>query len=348
MDEKTKSFKLSKKAEIAQDSDEFFRLIFDQTPIGSIIVSLDYTPLRVNEVFSRMLGYSKEELLLMKFPEYTYAEDLDADLKQRKLLISGAIDNFVMEKRYIHKDGGIVWVNLYASAVKDQSNTLVSMLIMVEDITKRKQMEKLVNQRTDKLVNINKILNVEIDDYAKAEIKLENINKILNVEIDDYAKAEIKLENINKILNVEIDDYENAEIKLENLIDKLKISNIALEQFAYVASHDLKEPLRMITSFLQLLKKNYEDNLDEDANDYIEYAMDGAKRLDLMINDLLEFSMIGSKKRELKYLNSEKIVETGSNKLKNLIKDNNAIVTYDPLPQSMLMINKWFNYSRTS
>ena len=332
MDEKTKSFKLSKKAEIAQDSDEFFRLIFNQTPIGSIIVSLDYTPLRFNEVFSRMLGYSKEELLLMKFPEYTYPEDLDADLKQRKLLISGAIDNFVMEKRYIHKDGGIVWVNLYASAVKDQSNTLVSMLIMVEDITKRKQMEKLVNQRTDKLVNINKILNVEIDDYAKAEIKLENINKILNVEIDDYAKAEIKLENINKILNVEIDDYENAEIKLENLIDELKISNIALEQFAYVSSHDLKEPLRMITSFLQLLKKNYEDNLDEDANDYIEYAMDGAKRLDLMINDLLEFSMIGSKKRELKYLNSEKIVELVLINLKTLIKDNNAIVTYDPLP----------------
>ena len=268
--EKIKNDKLHKKANIARDSEELFRLIFDQSPIGSIIVSLDYSPLRVNEAFSCMLGYSKKELLSMKFPEYTHPEDLEADLKQRKLLISGAIDNFVMEKRYIHKDGEIVWVNLYVSAVKDQSDTLVSMLVMVEDITKRKQMEKLVNQRTDKLVNINKILNVEIDDYAKAEIKLENINKILNVEIDDYEKAEIKLENINKILNVEIDDYENAEIKLENLIDKLKISNIELEQFAYVSSHDLKEPLRMITSFLQLLKKNYEDNLDEDANDYIE------------------------------------------------------------------------------
>ena len=66
-----------------------------------------------------------------------------------------------------------------------------------------------------------------------------------------------KLANINKLLNVEIDDHEKAEIKLDKLIKKLKISNEDLEQFAYVSSHDLREPLRMITSFLQLLKKRY-------------------------------------------------------------------------------------------
>ena len=332
MDEEIKSFKQRKKAEIAHDSEEFFRLIFDQSPIGTIIVSLDYTPLQVNEVFSRMLGYSKEELMSMKFPEYTYHEDLNSDLKQRKLLISGAIDNFVMEKRYIHKNGEIVWINLYVSGVKDESNKLVSILVMAKDITKRKQIEKLVNQHTDKLVNINKKLNIEIDDCEKAEIKLENINKILNVEIDDYEKAEIKLENINKILNVEIDDYEKAEIKLENLIDELKISNIELEQFAYISSHDLKEPLRMITSFLQLLQKKYSDNLDQDANEFINYAVDGAKRLDLLINDLLEFSRIGSQERELKYLNSEKIIDLVLINLKPLIQDNNVKITYDPLP----------------
>ena len=247
----------------------------------------------------------------MKFPEYTHSEDLEADLKQRKLLISGAIDNFEWEKRYIHKNGEIVWGNLYVSAIKDQSDTLVRILAMVEDITKRKQMEKLVSQRSDKLANINKILNVEIGDYEKAEIKLENINKILNVEICDHEKAEIKL---------------------EKLIDKLEISKIELEQFAYVSSHDLKEPLRMITSFLQLLKKKYEDDLDEDANNYINYAFDGAKRLDLMIDDLLEYSRIGSQERELKYLNSEKNVELVLINLKELLKDNNAIVTHDPLP----------------
>ena len=227
---------VQKKAEIAlRESEQLFRLIFDQSPLGSIIVSLDYGPLRVNNALSRMLGYSKEELLSMRFPEYTHPDDLDADLEQRKLLISGAIDNFVLEKRYIHKNGEIVWGNLYVSAVKNQKDKLISLLAMVEDITKRKQMEALVNKRTN------------------------------------------NLERINKILNVEIGDNEKAEIKLHNLIEKLKNSNKELEQFAYVSSHDLREPLRMITSFLQLLQKRYSADLDEDANDFINYAVDGAK-----------------------------------------------------------------------
>jgi chemotaxis family two-component system sensor kinase Cph1 len=280
-----------KKSEIAlMASEELFRLIFDQSPLGSVITSLDYTPLQINNAFSDMLGYSKKELSSMKFPEYTHPDDLDEEMGLKNLLTSGKINDFVMEKRYIHKNGEIICANLFIAALKDQTDTIVRFLVMVEDITERKEMEKLVTQRTDKLANINKILNVEIDDYEKGEIKLEN------------------------------------------LIDKLKISNIALEQFAYVSSHDLKEPLRMITSFLQLLKKNYEDNLDENANNYIKYAMDGAKRLDLMINDLLEFSLIGNQKRELKYLNSQKIVELVLINLKPLINDTNAIITHDQLP----------------
>ena len=112
----------------------------------------------------------------------------------------------------------------------------------------------------------------------------------------------------------------------------LEISNKAFEQFAYVSSHDLREPLRMITSFLQLLKRRYSDDLDEDANDFINYAVEGAKRLDMMINDLLEFSEIGTKERELIYLQSDKIVEQVLTNIETLIKDTNADVTYDSLP----------------
>ena len=83
----------------------------------------------------------------------------------------------------------------------------------------------------------------------------------------------------------------------ENLKD-LAQSNKELEQFAYITSHDLREPLRMITSFLQLLERRYKDNLDQDANDFIGYAINGAKRLDAMTNDLLKYSKITSEKRE--------------------------------------------------
>jgi two-component system, chemotaxis family, sensor kinase Cph1 len=138
--------------------------------------------------------------------------------------------------------------------------------------------------------------------------------------------------NISEMLDIERQDHESTEVLLEELTDDLEISNRALEQFAYVSSHDLREPLRMITSFLQLLKKRYEDDLDEDAHDFINYAVEGAKRLDMMLSDLLEFSKIGAQESELKYLHSERIVEQVLSNLKMSILDNNVDLTYDSLP----------------
>jgi chemotaxis family two-component system sensor kinase Cph1 len=244
------------------ESEKRFRLIFDQLPIGSIIVSLDHTPIRVNNALSIMLGYSKEELLSMKYQEYTHPDDLNMEIEMKILLNSGEIDSFEMEKRYIHKNGNVVWGKLYLSSVKDQTGTPVNIMSMVEDITKRKKLE----------------------------------------------------------------------IKEENLINKLESSNKELEQFAYVSSHDLKEPLRMITSFLQLLQRRYANDLDEDANDFIDFAVEGAQRLNSMINDLLEYSRIGSKEIKFEYLQSEKILETVQINLKPFVEDTNARITHDPLP----------------
>ena len=114
----------------------------------------------------------------------------------------------------------------------------------------------------------------------------------------------------------DISQLKKAENKLQNVINKLEISNQELKEFAYVASHDLKEPLRMITSFLKLLERKYGDDLNEEAKDYINYAVDGADRMDMMINDLLEYSRVESKEIEFKYLNSEKILEKALNNLK--------------------------------
>ncbi|MDP1553358.1 MAG: PAS domain S-box protein [Methanobacteriaceae archaeon] len=282
---------LQKNAEIERrKTEQLFRLIFDQSPLGSIIVSLDHIPLKVNDAISRMLGYSKEELLSMRLHEYDHPDDLDEELKKQKLLILGIIDNFILEKRFINKNGEILWGNLYVSSIKDKNDKLIGLLRMIENTTISKQMEELVNNHT------------------------------------------ANLERINRKLNVEIGDNEKAEIKLDQLIKKLQYSNKELEQFAYVSSHDLKEPLRMITSFLQLLQKRYSADLDKDANDFINYAVDGAKRMDMAINDILEYSRIGSQKREFNYLKSEKILEIVLINLKPLIKDTNTIITHDPLP----------------
>ena len=140
-----------------------------------------------------------------------------------------------------------------------------------------------------------------------------------------------KLETVNELLNLELSDHQNTEHELKKLIKELKISNQELERFAYVSSHDLKEPLRMITSFLQLLKQRYYDNLDQDANDFIDFAVEGALRMDMMINDLLKFSRVGNK-REFNQVNCENVINNIIKDLSTLIEETNTSIIIDPLP----------------
>ena len=127
-------------------------------------------------------------------------------------------------------------------------------------------------------------------------------------------------------------EHDNAEIAVQKSLIDVQRSNAELQQFAYVASHDLREPLRMITSFLQLLERRYSNKLDKDANEFIGFAVDGAKRLDDMINDLLSYSQVTRKEMEFNTINSEQILEQSLINLKVPIDENNAIVTHDSLP----------------
>ena len=131
---------------------------------------------------------------------------------------------------------------------------------------------------------------------------------------------------------MDITERKHYEENLECAMADLKRSNKELEEFAHITSHDLREPLRMITSFLQLLKKRYEDQLDDDANDFINFAVNGAKRLDTMTNDLLEYSRISSKKREIVTVKFEDVLKEALTNLKVPIEEINAVITHDPLP----------------
>ena len=202
------------------------------------------------------------------------------------------------------------------------------------------EMRRISSRQKNRLILKHRLSNGKIRnvDVQSGFIGQEDENVLCSIihDITIQKKAEDALidrnAQISEMLDIERHDHESTETLLEELTDDLEISNKTLEQFAYVSSHDLREPLRMITSFLQLLKKRYEDDLDEDAHDFINYAVEGAKRLDMMLTDLLEFSKIGTQESELKYLHSEKIVEQVLSNLKTFIYDNNAEVTYDSLP----------------
>jgi PAS domain S-box-containing protein len=131
----------------------------------------------------------------------------------------------------------------------------------------------------------------------------------------------------------------NQEIELTKLNDileeralKLQQSNEELEQFAYVASHDLQEPLRIVTSFLSLLERKYDGQLDDKAKQYIHFAVDGAKRMRQIILDLLEFSRVGRIREELDHVNLNSILESVIALNKERIIETKAQIFYKKLP----------------
>ena len=130
--------------------------------------------------------------------------------------------------------------------------------------------------------------------------------------------------------------HDKAEKALRKSFKEVERSNAELEQFAYVTSHDLREPLRMISSFLQLLERRYKDQLDQDANEFIGYAVDGAKRLDAMINDILIYSRVANKEKKFTHVHCDKVLDEAYLNLKTSIEETNAEILNDPLPTIMI------------
>lgn len=131
---------------------------------------------------------------------------------------------------------------------------------------------------------------------------------------------------------MDVTKRKKAEMQMASLLKELERSNRELEQFAYVTSHDLKEPLRMISSFTQLLEQKFKGQFDEDANNYINYIVDGTTRMQRLLDDLLAYSRISN---EVKYepLNLTEIVNESIHNLKVAIDENQAEISVDPLPE---------------
>jgi PAS domain S-box-containing protein len=124
-----------------------------------------------------------------------------------------------------------------------------------------------------------------------------------------------------------------AEEHLRKKVEELNRSNEELGQFAYIASHDLQEPLRMVASYTQLLSRRYKGQLDADADEFIAFAVDGASRMQRLIEDLLAYSRVATAGNELQDTSSEYALEQAVMNLHTGIKESGAIVTHDPLPR---------------
>ena len=134
------------------------------------------------------------------------------------------------------------------------------------------------------------------------------------------------------VLFRDITARKEAEALLLQKVEELNRSNKELGQFAYVASHDLQEPLRMVASYTQLLSRRYKGKLDSDADEFIAFAADGASRMQRLIQDLLTYSRVGTKEKDLRDTSSEETLQQALVNLRGAIEESGAMVTHDPLP----------------
>jgi len=157
--------------------------------------------------------------------------------------------------------------------------------------------------------------------------------KRVKEELNKYHKElEVLVEERTMELEEEIAEHRSTEVLLKKQTEELKRSNADLEQFVYVASHDLKGPLRMVGSYVGLLAKRYEGRLDSDAEEYIKFAVDGTVRMKKLIDDLLLYSRLATQNKKLEFVNCNDVFDQIVHDLKTTIEERNVVITSDVLP----------------
>jgi len=246
-----------------RESEERFRQTFELAGSGMAHVGLDGRFARVNRRLCEILGYRAEELIGKSVKEISHPEDRNLTDAARDRVRAGALEVADFEKRYVHRDGHTVWVDLTVALARDAQGAPLYEIAVFDDITERK----------------------------------------------------------------------HAEAALHAAHEELKRSNAELEQFAYVASHDLQEPLRMVSSYTQLIQRRYGDKLDGDAKEFMHYVVDGAARMKQLIEDLLAYSRVGTKGKEFRDIELEAALKRAVTNLRAAIEEAGAAVTWDPLPR---------------
>ena len=179
---------------------------------------------------------------------------------------------------------------------------------------------------------------VIFDDITNRKIEEERKQLMLETEqqlTEELGATNEELQATTEELRTSNEELIMARNNLTELVTKLKTSNRELEQFAHVASHDLQEPLRMVASFTQLLERRYKNQLDDDADDYIGFIVEGAQRMKSLIDDLLTFSRLNTEPCKYEPVLIEVALDDVLFNLKSSIEENNAIITYDHLPTVM-------------
>ncbi|MGA8872574.1 MAG: ATP-binding protein [Candidatus Acidiferrales bacterium] len=282
------------------ERDELFQLITEKA--ADMIAVVDTSGHRVynSPSYERIMGYSREELGATSSFEQIHPDDREK-IKAAAAEASRSGAGQQIEYRMRHKDGTWRVLESTASTILNAEGNVDKLVIVNRDITDRKRAE------------------IALQEY---KIHLEELVAMRTAELIEA----------NKRLQCDITERNRVQQELTRKLEELARSNADLEQFAYVASHDLQEPLRMVISYTQLLARRYQGKLDASADEFIGFAVDGASRMQQLIQDLLSYSRLTIRGKALQFTETGAACDAALENLREAIEDSNAEVTVGRLP----------------
>lgn len=210
---------------------------------------------------------------------------MQIDLKNTEKPLLNIPDDYT-EVKYNSEDTRKALLNIledYGTEKSRMKNTNSAVLNILEDYGTEK----------NKMKNTQKALLNILEDYGTEKTKMKNTNTAVINILEDYGTEKNKMKHTQRaVLNI-LEDYGVEKTKSESANKDLQVANKELEQFAYVASHDLQEPLRTISIFVGLLEEKYSEKIDEDTKQYLKFIVNATSKMQNLIKDLLDFSQIG-------------------------------------------------------
>jgi PAS domain S-box-containing protein len=277
-----------------RETRDYLESLIDNANAPIIVWDQDFRITRFNHAFERMTGFAAGDVLGKKLDILFPEESRMMALGHIKRALSG--ERWETVEIPIWNTGGSVRTALWNSAnIYDKdSSKIVATIAQGQDITERKLIEMELLRARDEL---EERVEVRTADLCRISQQLASRAEELNRKSEDLMR-----------------------------------SNAELEQFAHIASHDLQEPLRMISSYVQLLSRRYKGRLDRDADDFIEYAVEGTRRMQQLIDGLLLYSRVGTRARPLAPTSLEQALSEALANLKLAVEESGAAITHDELP----------------
>ncbi|MGB0388233.1 MAG: PAS domain S-box protein [Ardenticatenaceae bacterium] len=285
-----------KRAEsILRESEERFRKIFEEGPLGMAIIGLDYRFLKVNATLSQLVGYSEAQLSTRTFADITHPDDVEESLSLAQQLFADEISAYQIEKRYLDHRGEVIWIDLTASIIRGKEGPALYGLVMIQDITERKQAEMALRQARDELE-----LRVQ---KRTEELKLAN-------------------EEVRRFAYIVSHDLRSPLVNLKGFAGELRI---ALSEIT-----SLLEPLlpHLDTQQQQVLKMA----LQEDVPEALEFIDSSVSRMSHLINALLKLSRLGHREFLFEQLDMQTLVQSTLDSLAHQIEQNQVSVSVGNLP----------------